>query len=59
MTFSWKENHIDLSEFYQFLKNNIPNSDGIVADEIKFIIVETQPFTQEEINSIDEYYNSL
>lgn len=59
MTFEWLEFKIDLESFNQFLKDNIPSADGIVAREINFTIVEAEPFTQDEINQINQYYNSL
>lgn len=59
MRLSWKEFHIDLSDFFEFVKINIQSSDGIVADEFGFNIIEKIPFTQEEIDLILNYYNEL
>lgn len=59
MTLQWPSFKIDLESFNQFLRNSISNADGIVADDDKFIIVESAPFSQADINSINSYYNSL
>lgn len=59
MILNWKEFKIDLKSFYDFISNNIPNSDGIVANEDNFVIAEKVPFTSDDITLIMDYYNSL
>lgn len=59
MIFNWLNFKIDLNSFNEFLKSNIQNSDGIIANEVEFNIVEKEQFTQEEVDLINSYYNSL
>lgn len=59
MILQWKEFEINLSEFNKFLKDNITSADGIVADPSQFEIIELTPFTEIEIELVENYYNSL
>jgi len=59
MTLLWKEFHIDLSAFNEFLKANVPEADGIVASPDNFIVVEKDVFSPDTILLIQEYYNNL
>lgn len=55
----WKTYKIDLRSFNQFLQTNVPKADGIVAYEDHFVIIESEPFDQTDIDAITNYYNSL
>lgn len=59
MKFNWKEIRIDLAAFHEFLVANVSNSDGIVADEQEFEVVEKNPFTQEEKEAVTAYFLSI
>lgn len=59
MDLQWKSFKIDLDSFSLFLKQNIPNSDGIIAEETKFTVVEKNPFTENEKDLVTNYYNGL
>lgn len=59
MILPWKSFKIDLKSFYQFLSTNIPNSDGIIANDSHMEIVEKSTFTQSDIDMIMQYYSSL
>lgn len=59
MKLNWKTFYIDLNKFYLMLQDNVPNSDGIIADDIGFEIIPKQPLTQAEKNIIQNYYDNL
>lgn len=59
MLLQWKNFTIDLVSFNDFIKNNIPKSDGIIADSSGFTIIEKIPFDQTDIDVIQTYYDSL
>lgn len=59
MIFSWPSFQIDLESFNKFLKTDISDADGIVANESELNIIEKNPLSQNEIDSINNYYNSL
>lgn len=59
MVLQWKSFKIDLKSFYEFLESNIPNSDGILANDDNMIIVEASPLTEGETQLIQDYYSSL
>ena len=59
MILNWKPFKIDLKTFYQFLQDNVPNSDGIVAYDSHLDIIESSPLTESEVNLIHSYYDSL
>lgn len=59
MTLNYKPFQIHLNSFFNFLQDNIPNSDGIVTYEEYFEIIETSQFTQDDINLILDYYDNL
>ena len=59
MKLNWKPFYIHLKSFNNFLKENIPNSDGIVCSNLDFEIIEKNELTTVEYNSIINYYDSL
>ena len=59
MILEWKQYSIHLGEFNDFLKENCPNADGIIANPDNFEIIEKNPLTQYEIDLINSYYDSL
>lgn len=59
MQLAWKEFKIDLKSFQNMLSESCPNSDGIVACEEFFEVIEKQPLTQSETLSILSYYDGL
>lgn len=58
MLLEWKQFRIDLESFHNLVKT-IPNTDGIVANEQRFEIVETSPLDETSVNTIINYYNAL
>lgn len=56
---NWKEYKINLEDFHVFLKQNVPNSDGIYADPNEMIIHSKVNFTDVEISLIQQYYDSM
>lgn len=59
MICNWKSFQIDLPSFLRWLNQNIPSADGICAESSNFNIIETTPFTSEEIDMINNYINLL
>lgn len=59
MTFTWKSFKIDLAQFLDFLQSNIPSSDGIYASEEYFEVIVKSPLSGEEVQLIQDYYDSL
>lgn len=59
MTMQWKTFKLDLQTFNQFLIDNVPKADGIVAYEEHFEIIESELFDQSDIDLINTYYESL
>lgn len=59
MQFPWKPFQIDLNSFYTYVSSNVSSSDGIVATEDYFEVVESTPFTPEESSLVQDYYDSL
>lgn len=59
MILEWFKFKIDLASLNDFLKQNIPNADGIVASPKCFEIMEKSPLTSDEQELINNYLNSL
>lgn len=59
MLLEWKDFQIDLNSFNNMLKANVPHADGIVTNDTGFEIVESAPFTEDAVNTVQAYYDSL
>ncbi len=59
MNFPWKSFPICLRSFNELLKSNNLPTDGIVADNLGFTVVEVQPLTQQQQDLVLSFYNSL
>lgn len=59
MHLSWLAFRIDLCKMNQFLRAQVPNADGITADEEGFDVVEATPLTEESVAAINNYLDSL
>lgn len=59
MLLQWKPFKIDLLAFKDMLDVYCPNTDGIVANEQNFEIIEKNELTGAEIQHIEDYYDSL
>lgn len=55
----WKAFKVDIKALNQFLIANVPKSNGIVAYEDYFEIIETEPFDQADLDLINNYYDQL
>lgn len=60
MQLFWKQFNVHLRYLNNWIKNNYPNkTDGIIAGENYFEIVELQSLTQQEKDEIQSYYDNL
>jgi len=59
MILQWKEYVINLSLFDEWLRENQPKTDGLVATKDELTVVEIEALTPEEVQQIQAYYDQL
>lgn len=59
MRLNWLSFQIHIPDLSAFISANIPQADGILADESGFEIIEVSPFQQEQIDLVNNYLASL
>lgn len=50
---------IDYESFHDYLVANVTNADGLCSCDVGYNIIEKNPFTQADMDSVNSYYNSL
>lgn len=59
MILEWKPYTIDLELFNEWLRDNQPKTDGLVATEEELTVIEIESLNESERTTIESYYNQL
>ena len=59
MRLEWKSYNVDLELFNEWLRDNQPKTDGLVATEEELTVIEIESLNESEKTTIESYYNQL